>query len=48
MSSYSIFSLVRNAIGHNRNWREAWRSPDPKREYDANIVGGGGHGLATA
>ena len=48
MSSYSVFSLVRNAISHNRNWREAWRSPDPKREYDAIIVGGGGHGLATA
>ena len=45
---YSAFNLVRNALSHNRNWRPAWRSPDPKRQYDAIIVGGGGHGLATA
>ena len=32
--SYSIFSLVRNAIGYHQNWQKAWRSPDPKREYD--------------
>lgn len=25
-----------------------WRNPDPKPSYDAVIVGGGGHGLATA
>jgi sarcosine oxidase, subunit beta len=48
MRKYSAFSLVRNALSHNRKWREAWRSPEPKREYDAIIVGGGGHGLATA
>ncbi len=48
MKKYSAFSLIRNAFSHNRHWREAWRSPEPKREYDAIIVGGGGHGLATA
>ncbi len=48
MSGYSIFSLARNALTGHRNWREAWRSPPPRRAYDVLIVGGGGHGLATA
>jgi sarcosine oxidase subunit beta len=48
MTRYSIFSLLRNALGYHRDWQQAWRSPDPKPEYDAIIVGGGGHGLATA
>ena len=45
---YSIFSLARNAIGHHENWQAAWRSPEPQGNYDAIIVGGGGHGLVTA
>jgi sarcosine oxidase subunit beta len=45
---YSIFSLVRNARNYHENWTEAWRSPEPKPSYDAIIVGGGGHGLASA
>ena len=45
---YSIFSLARNALGYHRNWPRAWRSPEPRPSYDIVIVGGGGHGLATA
>ena len=45
---YSIFSLARNARKYHENWAEAWRSPEPKASYDAIVVGGGGHGLATA
>ncbi len=48
MKRYSALGLVRNALGYNRDWREAWRSPEPGKSYDAIIVGGGGHGLATA
>ena len=45
---YSIFSLARNALSHHAHWPRAWKSPRPKPRYDAVIIGGGGHGLATA
>lgn len=48
MQRYSFLSLARNALRHHEGWQEAWRSPPPKPSYSVVIVGGGGHGLATA
>ena len=48
MSSYSIFSLARHALRGHRDWPPAWRHATPKKRYDAVVIGGGGHGLATA
>ncbi len=48
MRRYSIFTLARNALTGHRDWPRAWRSPEPRSRYRVVIVGGGGHGLATA
>lgn len=48
MQRYSVLTLARNALTRHRNWRPAWRDASPRPGYDAIVVGGGGHGLATA
>jgi heterotetrameric sarcosine oxidase beta subunit len=45
---YSIFSLAKAALSGHKGWDRAWRDPAPKSHYDVVIIGGGGHGLATA
>jgi sarcosine oxidase subunit beta len=48
MTRYSAFSLLREGLRGHKGWRPAWRKARPKPAYDAIVIGGGGHGLATA
>jgi sarcosine oxidase subunit beta len=45
---FSAARLIRAGFGHQRSWPQMWRTPTPRRAYQAIIIGGGGHGLATA
>src|SRR6266853_4838487 len=48
MQRYSILALARHALTGHRNWAPAWRKAAPRARYAVVIIGGGGHGLATA
>jgi sarcosine oxidase subunit beta len=48
MQHFSALALARNALSGHTAWQRQWRSPEPAQKYDAVIIGGGGHGLATA
>jgi len=49
MKRYSAFAVAREALRNHTGWNRAWVKPtQPKKKYDAIIVGAGGHGLATA
>ncbi len=45
---YSVLSVIKDALTGYKHLQPAWRKPEPQPEYDAIIIGGGGHGLATA
>ncbi len=48
MKRYSAFAIAREALRNHTGWERAWASPEPRKKYQAIIIGAGGHGLATA
>jgi sarcosine oxidase subunit beta len=45
---FSGWRILREGLTGNKGWQPHWRDAEPKAEYDAIIIGGGGHGLSTA
>ena len=48
MQRYSLLNVLGHALRGNRGWAPAWRTPTLRPTYDVVVIGGGGHGLATA
>ena len=48
MSRYSAWALLKESFNGHRGWQRQWADAVPKDRYDIVIIGGGGHGLATA
>ena len=45
---YNLLKLLKESFRNNSGWEKTWRNPEVKKKYDVIIIGGGGHGLATA
>ena len=48
MTRFNAWNVFKNGFTGQKSWDRQWRDPEPKKEYDIIIVGGGLHGLATA
>ena len=45
---YSGLRVIKEALTGHKGWKHAWRDVEPQVQYDYIVIGGGGHGLATA
>ena len=45
---YSGLRVIKEALTGHKGWKPTWRDVEPQATYDYIVIGGGGHGLATA
>lgn len=48
MTKFTAWNVFLQGLAGQKGWTRQWRDPEPKSSYDIVIIGGGGHGLATA